>query len=57
MANLRWLVESEEHFLRLSWFLFGTLREFDFPDLVTSLALWRCWRLNAAGAHGEALPE
>jgi cephalosporin-C deacetylase-like acetyl esterase len=57
ISNLLSVVESEEYSLRLSWFLFGMLRELDLPDLVASLAPRRCWLLNAAGAHGEILPE
>ena len=57
ISDLRSVVESEEYSLRLSWFLFGMLREFDLPDLVASLAPRRCWLLNSAGARGDTLPE
>lgn len=57
VANLRWLAEPEEYFLRLCWFLLGTRREFDFPDLLASLAPRRCWLLNAAAVHRETLAE
>jgi cephalosporin-C deacetylase-like acetyl esterase len=57
IADFRSVVESEEYALRLSWFLFGMLREFDLPDLVASLAPRTCWLLNPVGAGGDALPE
>ncbi len=57
IATLRSVVESEEYSLRLSWLVFGLLREFDLPDLVAALAPRRCWALNAVGAQGDILPE
>jgi cephalosporin-C deacetylase-like acetyl esterase len=55
VADLGSVVESEDYTLRLSSFLFGILRELDFPDLAATLAPRPCWLLNAEGARGERL--
>jgi cephalosporin-C deacetylase-like acetyl esterase len=56
-ADLRSVVESEEYTLQLSSFLFGILRDFDFPDLVTALAPRPCRLLNPQSPQGETVPE
>ncbi len=55
-ADLGAVVKSEEYSLRLAWYVFGILRQFDIPELVASLAPRPCWLLNGKGAEGETLP-
>ena len=56
-VDLRSVVESEDYQLRMPWFVYGILKEFDLPDLVASLAPRRCWLLNCSGPKGDVLPE
>jgi cephalosporin-C deacetylase-like acetyl esterase len=56
-VDLRSIVESEDYQLRMPWFIYGILKEFDLPDLVASLAPRRCWLLNCLGPKGDVLAE
>lgn len=56
-STYRSLVESKFYSLGLAWFLYGTLRYFDLPDLVAALTPRGSWILNATSPEGLPLPE
>jgi len=56
-STYRSLVESKSYSLGLAWFLYGTLRYFDLPDLVAALTPRGSWILNATSPEGLPFPE